>query len=123
MTADRLRSGRAWEKAAADFLADQGLTIIARSYRCRLGEIDIVSVEETTLVVVEVRARAKTTHGSAAETIDYRKRQKIINATRHFLMRNPAWFNHPVRFDVIAVDSIDTGEPRLQWLKAAFDGC
>jgi putative endonuclease len=121
MTADRQGSGRAWENAAAGFLASRGLTIVARGYRCRLGEIDIVCLDDATIVVVEVRARAKTAHGSAAETVDYRKRQKIINATRHFLMRNPCWFNHPLRFDVVAVDAIDTDEPQLQWLKGAFD--
>jgi putative endonuclease len=116
-----LVSGRAWEAAAADFLVDQGLTIVERGYRCRLGELDIVCLDVETLVVVEVRARANTGRGSAVETVTTSKRRKIVNATRHFLMRNPRWFERALRFDVIAVDGIDTDEPRLSWVKGAFD--
>jgi putative endonuclease len=116
------RSGLAWEDAAADFLLDHDLSIITRGYNCRLGELDIVCTDGPTLVIVEVRARATTTRGSAAETIDFRKQRKIVNAARHFLMRNPRWFSHALRFDVIAIDAIDTAEPRLQWFKNAFDG-
>jgi len=122
MIYDRHRRGRAWEDAAARFLAAHGLTIVARGYRCRLGELDIVCLDGEALVVVEVRARARTLRGGAAETIDWRKQQKIINATRHFLMRNPHWFERALRFDVIAVDAIDTDEPQLHWLRSAFDG-
>jgi putative endonuclease len=116
-----LVSGRAWEAAAADFLLDQGLAILERGYRCRLGELDLVCLDAETLVIVEVRARASTERGSAAETVTARKRRKIVNATRHFLMRNPRWFDHTLRFDVIAVDGIETDEPRLSWVKRAFD--
>jgi putative endonuclease len=114
-------SGRAWEAAAADFLLDQGLAIVERGYRCRLGELDIVCLDDETLVIVEVRARANTERGSAVETVTARKQKKIVNATRHFLMRNPRWFDRALRFDVIAVDGIDTDEPRLSWVKRAFD--
>jgi putative endonuclease len=118
----RRRSGSAWELAAAKFLLERGLDVIERGYRCRLGELDIVCRDGNTLVVVEVRARASTARGSAVETVDFRKQRKIIQATRHFLLRNPAWFSAPVRFDVIAVDDIDTDQPRLRWVRSAFDG-
>jgi putative endonuclease len=116
------RSGLAWEDAATDFLLEHGLSIVTRGYNCRLGELDIVCTDGPTLVIVEVRARASTARGSAAETVDFRKQRKIVNAARHFLMRNPCWFSHALRFDVIAIDAIETTAPRLQWLKNAFDG-
>jgi putative endonuclease len=116
-----LAAGRAWEVAAADFLSAQGLAILERGYRCRLGELDLVCRDDETLVIVEVRARANTDRGRAVETVDARKRRKIVNATRHFLMRHPAWFERTVRFDVIAIDAIETDEPRLSWIKGAFD--
>jgi putative endonuclease len=116
----RHASGRAWELAASDLLAKRGIDIIARSYRCRLGELDIVGIDGATLVVIEDRARASHARGSAVETVGARKQRRIINATRHFLMRNPVWFARPIRFDVIAVDGIDTAQPRMQWIKGAF---
>jgi putative endonuclease len=116
----RHASGRAWELAASDLLAQRGIDIIARGYRCRLGELDIVGVDGATLVVIEVRARASGARGSAVETVGMRKQRRIVNATRHFLMRHPVWFARPIRFDVIAVDGIDTAEPRVQWIKDAF---
>jgi putative endonuclease len=116
----RHASGRVWERAASDLLEQRGIDIIARGYRCRLGELDIVGVDGATLVVIEVRARASGARGSAVETVGARKQRRIVNATRHFLMRHPDWFARPIRFDVIAVDAIDTAEPRMQWIKGAF---
>jgi putative endonuclease len=116
----RHASGRAWEIAASDLLAQRGIEIIARGYRCRLGELDIVGIDGSTLVVIEVRARASGARGSAIETVGARKQRRIVNATRHFLMRHPVWFARPIRFDVIAVDGIDGAKPRMQWIKGAF---
>jgi putative endonuclease len=122
MTGDpRHVAGKTWELTASKFLAERGIDIIARGYRCRLGELDLVGLDGTTLVVVEVRARASGAHGTAVETVGPRKQRRIVNATRHFLMRNPAWFARPIRFDVIAVDGIDTAEPRMRWLRGAFE--
>ena len=121
MTGDaRHASGRAWELAASELLAKRGIEIIARGYRCRLGELDLIGIDGATLVVIEVRARASRARGTALETVGPRKQQRIVNATRHFLMHHPGWFARPIRFDVVAVDRIDTAEPRLQWVKGAF---
>jgi putative endonuclease len=117
----RLQRGRHWEAVAADYLEDQGLTVLARGYRCRLGELDLVCNDSAALVVVEVRARSTSSFGSAAETIGPRKRARIIQATRHFLMRRREWHGAAIRFDVVAFDAIDTAEPALRWIKNAFD--
>jgi putative endonuclease len=116
----RLQRGRHWEAVAADYLEDHGLTVLARGYRCRLGELDLVCRDELALVVVEVRARAASSFGSAIETIGPHKRMRIVQATRHFLMRRREWRNAPIRFDVVAFDAIDTEEPAVQWIKNAF---
>lgn len=113
--------GRTWEAHAADFLDANGIRIIARGYRCRLGELDIIGTDGTALVVVEVRARSG--KGSAIDTIGYAKRRRLVNATRHFLMRNPEWFSRRVRFDVIAIDHIEGRRPEIRWVKNAFDAC
>lgn len=122
MTSASQAAGRAWEDKAARYLTQSGLEIIDRGYACRAGEIDLVCRDESTLVVVEVRARKSGSHGSATESVDWRKRAKIIRATRHYLMRHPHLYSCPLRFDIIAFDAIEKPEPALNWTKNAFDG-
>ena len=113
----RLR-GNAAEDAALAHLLAAGLTLVARNYRTPGrggGEIDLVMREAGgTLVFVEVRARAGTTHGGAAASVGGVKQRRIVLAARHYLMRHrspPA-----CRFDVVAIDG-----NHIEWLKAAFD--
>jgi putative endonuclease len=117
----RLPRGRHWEAVAADYLEDRGLEVLRRGYRCRLGELDLVCRDGSALVVVEVRARSSSSYGTAAETIDARKRARIVRATRHFLMCAERWRNAPIRFDVVTFDAIDAAEPAVRWIKNAFD--
>ncbi len=118
---NRQSSGRAWETVARDYLQTRGLRILKQRYRCRLGELDLVCRDGPTLVVVEVRARKKGSFASAIDSIDWKKRHKIILATRHLLMCNPQWNTQPLRFDVFAVNDIDTTTPQFQWTQNAFD--
>ena len=113
----RLR-GNAAEDAALAHLLAAGLTLVERNYRTPGrggGEIDLVMREAGgTLVFVEVRARAATTHGGAAASVGGVKQRRIVLAARHYLMRHrspPA-----CRFDVVAIDG-----NHIEWLKAAFD--
>ena len=113
----RLR-GNAAEDAALAHLLAAGLTLVERNYRTPGrggGEIDLVMREAGgTLVFVEVRDRAGTTHGGAAASVGGVKQRRIVLAARHYLMRHrspPA-----CRFDVVAIDG-----NHIEWLKAAFD--
>ena len=113
----RLR-GNAAEDAALAHLLAAGLQLVERNYRTPGrggGEIDLVMREAGgTLVFVEVRARAATTHGGAAASVGGVKQRRIVLAARHYLMRHrspPA-----CRFDVVAIDG-----NHIEWLKAAFD--
>jgi len=117
----QLPRGRHWEAVAADYLEDHGLVVLARGYRCRLGELDLVCRDAAVLVVVEVRARGTSSYCSAVASIGPRKRGRIIQTTRHFLMRRREWCDAPIRFDVVTFDAIDTAEPAVQWIKNAFD--
>lgn len=117
----RLERGRAWEARAAEYLEANGLRVIARGYRCRLGELDLVCRDERYLVIVEVRARSSGALCSAVESIGAHKQRRIVLATRHLLMRHPEWHSVPIRFDVVAYDAIDGAEPQIRWIKNAFD--
>jgi putative endonuclease len=117
----RLQRGRLWEAHAADYLERHGLAVLARGYRCRLGELDLVCRDERHLVIVEVRARSNGARCSALESVGPHKQRRIVQATRHLLMRHAEWQNLPVRFDVVAFDSIDTSELQVRWIQNAFD--
>jgi putative endonuclease len=121
MTGDRSAAGLHWERAASEYLARHGIRTMLRRYRCRLGELDLVCADGATLVFVEVRARRAGARVSAIESVDARKRRRIIVAARHLLMRRPAWQRRTMRFDVVAIDGIDAEEPQFTWIRAAFD--
>jgi putative endonuclease len=116
-----LARGRLWESRAAAHLERHGLTVLARGYRCRLGELDLVCRDDEALVIVEVRARSRGALCSAVDSIDAHKRRRIVQATRHLLMRRAGWQTAAIRFDVVAFEAIDTPEPEIRWIKNAFD--
>ena len=106
--------GGAAEDEAARFLSRHGLEVVARNYRTRLGEIDLVAREGGVLVFVEVRLRSSDRFADAMQSIDAHKRRRIVAAARHFLAGVRP--QPPCRFDVVALDE---GAPR--WERAAFD--
>lgn len=110
------RRGEEAEALAAGFLAGRGLAIVARNYRTRLGEVDLVARDGATLVFVEVRARSWSGYGGAAGSIDLRKQRRIVAAARHYLARLRA--EPPCRFDVVTIDG-PQGSPA--WIRGAFD--
>ncbi|WP_081951669.1 YraN family protein [Pseudomonas cremoricolorata] len=121
MSASPARAGRMAEDHVLEHLQGLGLTLIARNWRCRGGELDLVMLDANTVVFVEVRYRLHASFGGAAGSVDYRKQQRLALAATVFLQRHACWANHPCRFDVVALQGSDhAGEP-LQWLKNAFD--
>lgn len=103
------------EATAAAFLEARGLRIIARNYRCRFGEIDLVARSGATVVFVEVRARASEAFGGAAGSITAAKRRRLLAAARHYLAREGG--DCACRFDVVLL----AGEPpRIAWITDAF---
>ena len=115
----RLRLGALGEDAAVDLLRRAGYRIVARNHRCRRGEVDVVAEKGEVLAFVEVRTRATAAFGGPEETVDGRKRRRVIAAARDFLAqrRGPA---RAARFDVIAVVDGPQG-PALTHFENAFD--
>lgn len=111
-------NGAAAEDLALRHLQSQGLKTVARNWRCRSGELDLVMREGETLVIAEVRKRSSEAFGGAAASVDARKRERIIQSTQYFLLEHPQFTDTPVRFDVLTLDRAD----KIEWIKAAFDG-
>ncbi|MGE0370535.1 MAG: YraN family protein [Gammaproteobacteria bacterium] len=111
--------GRRAEEAACRFLLDRGLTLLERNYRHRRGEIDLIMLEKTCIVFVEVRCRSGVRYGSALESVDRRKQEKLIVAAQHYLQTHAHAAKRSARFDVISV--VPDGEhAAIQWVKDAF---
>ncbi|MGH8455531.1 MAG: YraN family protein [Stenotrophobium sp.] len=110
--------GAAEEDLALRHLLAQGLKTVARNWRCPGGELDLVMRDGDVLVIAEVRKRSNGAFGSAAESVDARKRSRIVHAARMFLAGHPKFVDAEVRFDVLALDAGNN----IHWLKAAFDG-
>ncbi len=116
-------TGRLAEQLAAERLQAMGYFILCRNYNARVGEVDIIARDGDCIVFVEVRARAAGAMVSPLESIDARKRRKIISAAYCYLEENPTGLQP--RFDVAAVTA-QPGRPPASWrwehLIAAFDG-
>ena len=119
MATTRTVGARAESQAAA-FLADQGLRIVERNFSCRLGEIDIVALDQQCLVFVEVRTRRQSGFGSAALSVDHHKQRKILRTALVFLRCFPRYAQSACRFDVIGIDSKPADESGLLWIRDAF---
>jgi len=98
----RDRVGRAGETAAITHLKGQGYQIIARDWRSRIGQIDIVAEDDGTLVVVEVKARRGTTFGLPQEAVDARKQHKLRMLLETYRSANKRQ-NQPCRIDVLGL--------------------
>ena len=110
-----ITTGQLAEQRAEDYLIGQGLKLIARNFRCRRGEVDLIMLENDTYVFVEVRFRKSSRFGSALDTVTYTKQNKIRIAAEFYLQQNKLSECVPVRFDVIGMTQND-----IQWVKAAF---
>ena len=116
---DNQTAGKAGEELAADALRGIGYAILARRYRTRYGEIDIIAKDECTLVFVEVKARRTDQFGTAAESVSSSKQRRIAAMALDYLGR----INRPdalCRFDVVAIDGLGTSQATVNVIKDAF---
>ncbi len=113
--------GRRGEDAAVRHLERLGLQLLERNYRCRGGEIDLVMLDGTTLVLVEVRLRSSSGFGGAAASVGPRKQRRFALAARHLMMTRPAYRRLQARFDVVALEAgAQPGDVRVDWIRDAF---
>jgi putative endonuclease len=106
------------EALAAQFLASQGLAIVARNFRTRMGEIDIVARDREMLVFVEVRKRRSAAYGGAIASITAAKRMRLIAAAKGYLAmigKEP-----PCRFDAVLING-SALPPRIEWQRDVFE--
>jgi putative endonuclease len=97
----KIKRGQEGEEQAARYLESQGYQVVARNYRYKRAEIDLIVRQDNWLVFVEVKTRSSTAFGHPEEFVDAKKRVNILQAAAHYL-EETSWQGH-VRYDVVAV--------------------
>ena len=110
--------GKMGEDLACRELRRRGYDILARRYRTRFGEIDIVARDGAAIVFVEVKARHGREFGGAGAAVTGWKQRRLVHMASDFLARH-ALTDVPCRFDVIAIEIVD-GRPRMEIYVDAF---
>jgi putative endonuclease len=121
MTMSRAELGAYGEGLAAEHFVAAGAEVLARNWRCREGELDLVVLEpDGTLVFCEVKTRSGIGFGDPAEAVDRRKAQRLRLLACRWLAQCRPEGAADLRFDVIAIVRPRGCAPRLVHLKAAF---
>jgi putative endonuclease len=109
MTNARRSLGQRGEQVAAQYLIDRGCAILARNWRCAVGEIDLVTEKDSRLIFVEVRTRRGDRLGTPEESITPAKRAKLIAAAQTYLDEHKQT-DRDWRIDVVAIEIGSRGE-------------
>lgn len=91
---------------------------MARNFRSRGGEIDLVLLDGNCLTFVEVRYRRSAHFSAPAPTVDRRKQRKIVRTAALFIARHRQFANHTMRFDVVAISGKQSRQ--VDWIRDAF---
>jgi putative endonuclease len=118
MSLQRQLVGIQGEDRAVAELERRGYAVLARRYRTRHGEIDIVARDGETIVFVEVKAKESAEFGTGAEAVTLRKQRRVISMAVDYLARNRLT-SSPCRFDVVAIDGVGE-EATLTYYRGAF---
>ena len=89
--------------------------MVARQYRSRFGEIDLIMKDKETVVFIEVRSRQYAAFGTGIDSIDRNKQRKIVQSAICYLQKNRLLDNTDCRFDVIGISP-----GNIEWIKDAF---
>lgn len=108
--------GAEYEDVAVEFLKKSGHIIIKRNYRTSYGEIDIISLDNSTIVFTECKYRSTDDYGEPIEAVDYNKQKKISHVAMHFCTKY-GYLSQSCRFDVIGIKK----DGSIAHIKNAFE--
>ena len=118
-TARHLELGTAGEEAALAAYRERGYDLVARNWRCPIGEIDLVLRRGSLLIVCEVKTRRGSELGGPFEAVDARKQRKLRLLASAFLAGGGI-AHEAVRFDVASVRVAGKGRPDVELFEEAF---
>ncbi|GAA4476212.1 YraN family protein [Rhodococcus olei] len=111
--------GALGEELAVGHLVERGMVVLARNWRCRYGELDVIAERAGTVVFVEVKTRTGRAFGTPAEAVTFAKQARIRRLAGLWLREQErGWVR--VRFDVVAVVLAPGCRPDVTHLEAVF---
>jgi putative endonuclease len=112
------QKGSAGELSAYRYLRQQGYKIVARNYRKRFGEVDLIGWDGDTLAFIEVKSRTNRLRGRPEEAVHPGKQRQICRVAREYRSRNRL---HDIsyRFDIVSIEGV-AGQEQVELLKGAF---
>ena len=113
---NKRKLGAQAEKLAENYLTAAGMKIVARNFRNRQGEIDIIGYHEGYLVFVEVKYRASLKKGNPEEAVGTAKQRVICKVADYYRYIYNIPLQMPVRYDVVAIE-----QDRIRWYQNAFE--
>jgi putative endonuclease len=119
LTRERLQLGELGEKLALKRIKRLGYKLVAKNYRCPLGEIDLIAKDGDCLVFIEIKTRRNSSTGNAKEALQQRKRRQISRVALYYMKANGC-YDIEARFDVIAVN-IRGGKEEIELIQDAFE--
>jgi putative endonuclease len=120
LLADKKLLGQWGEKRCEKFLRRKGFKTLARNFRCKTGELDLVVVDtDGSLVFVEVKTRANEDFSPSESAITSAKKTRMLRAARYFLSTHQIE-DRPFRFDVVTIVLSDKGRPQIRHYENAF---
>lgn len=114
---DKIQKGKEGEDLAAKFLQQQGYEIVARNYRYKRSEIDLIVRKGGWLVFVEVKMRSSNAFGYPEEFVDYQKAKNIVYGAEQYTFENK--YEGNVRYDVVAI-TMRYDIPEIRHFEDAF---
>ena len=116
---ERKKTGLNGEVVACAHLTGLGYEVAATRYHCRGGELDVVAWENGTLVFAEVKTRRSDRFGSPVDSVDSRKRKRMVKAAESFLAERELG-EIECRFDIVEVFTGPDGLSRVNLIRNAF---
>ena len=112
--------GMRHEDRARNYLERRGLTCVARNFRSRFGEIDLIMRDRQTLCFVEVKYRKSLGYGGAAHAISASQQNRIVKTALAYLALHPDRSDPPLRFDALLIQRQADGRETFDWIQSAF---
>ena len=119
MPDERQMLGAEGERAAEKFLRGRRYTIVERNYRCRSGEVDLIALDGSAVVFIEVKTRTQSGFGTPTEAVDRRKQRQIVRAAQQYLGEKRL-YDREARFDVVGV-WWENGRAQCELIRGAFE--